>query len=356
VTAALNSRVFGITPEGARVDAWSLEGASGLALEVITYGASVTRLLAPDRQGRLADVVLGFDNLRAYLSHPGYFGSVVGRVAGRISNAQFSLDEKPYELASNDPPNHLHGGRAGFDKRIWEAAPVEAPNGNPSLRLSYRSPHLEEGYPGNLDVTVTYTVTEDNVLMVETHGVADRPTPFSLTLHPYFNLAGEDTPSIADHELQIYADEFIATDDSMTLEGKPTAVVYTGNDFRRPRILGEAIPCLSRNHGDLYVIRRGAGETGSSGLVPAARLAHAASGRELKISTTASHIQLYTAAALDGSLTGKSGVAYARYAGVCLECEGYPDGANHPHLGDIILRPGSPRQEVTAYAFGCFEP
>jgi aldose 1-epimerase len=337
------------------VDAWTLQGASGLAVEIITYGASVTRLLAPDREGRLADVVLGFDNLSAYSSHPGYFGSVVGRVAGRISNAQFIVDGERYELDSNDPPNHLHGGRTGFDKRIWEATPMEAANGNPSLRLSYRSPHLEEGYPGTLDVAVTYTVTEDNVLMVEMRGDADRPTPLSLTLHPYFNLAGEGVGSIADHELQIYADEFIATDEFMTLQGKLAMVVDTENDFRYPRVLCEAIPSLSRNHGDLYVIRRGSGETGSGVPVPAARLAHHASGRVLEISTTATHIQLYTAAALDGSLTGKSGIAYPRYAGVCLECQGYPDGANHPHLGDIIVRPGSPRQEVTAYAFGCIQ-
>ncbi|HWF67144.1 MAG TPA: aldose epimerase family protein [Acidobacteriaceae bacterium] len=353
MTAALNSRVFGIAPDGTRVDAWTLEGACGLTLEIITYGASVTRLLAPDREGRLADVVLGFDNLSAYSSDPGYFGSVVGRVAGRISNAQFSLDKVRYELVSNDPPNHLHGGQTGFDKRIWKATPTEAANGNPSLRLNYRSPHLEEGYPGTLDVAVTYTVTEHNVLTVEMRGEADRPTPFSLTLHPYFNLAGEGVGSIVDHELQIHADEFIATDEFMTLQGKVTAVVDTGNDFRCPRVLREAIPCLFRNHGDLYVIRRGSGEIEPGLPVPAARLAHPASGRELQISTTATHIQLYTAAALDGSLTGKSGIAYPRYAGVCLECEGYPDGANHPHLGDIILRPGSPRQEVTAYAFGC---
>lgn len=337
------------------MDAWTLHGACGLTVEIITYGASVTRLLAPDREGRLADVVLGFDNLSAYSSHPGYFGSVVGRVAGRISNAEFSLDGERYELVSNDPPNHLHGGRTGFDKRIWKATPVETANGNPSLRLNYRSPHLEEGYPGTLDVAVTYTVTEENVLKVEMRGDADRPTPLSLTLHPYFNLAGEGAGSIADHELQIYADEFIATDEFMTLQGKVAAVVDTGNDFRHPRVLREAIPSLSRNHGDLYVIRRGPGETGSDAPVAAARLAHPASGRMLEISTTASHIQLYTAAALDGSLTGKSGVAYPRYAGVCLECQGYPDGANHPHLGDIIVRPGSPRQEVTAYAFGCIQ-
>lgn len=337
------------------MDAWTLSGACGLTIEVITYGASVTRLLTPDREGRMADVVLGFDNLSAYSSYPGYFGSVVGRVAGRISNARFTLDGERYELVPNDPPNHLHGGRTGFDKRIWKAIPMEAVNGNPSLRLSYRSPHLEEGYPGTLDAAVTYTVTEDNVLVVEMRGDADRPTPFSLTLHPYFNLAGEGVGTIGDHELQIYSDEFIATDEFMTLQGKVTAVADAANDFRYPRVLREAIPSLSLHHGDLYVIRRGPGETRADSPVSAARLTHPASGRVLQISTTATHMQLYTAAALDGSLTGKSGIAYPRHAGVCLECQGYPDGASQPHLGDIVLRPGSPRQEVTAYAFGCVQ-
>lgn len=353
--AALNSRVFGITPEGTRVDAWTMRGTGGLVLEVITYGASITRLLVPDRDGHLADVVLGFDNIAAYSSHPGYFGSVVGRVAGRISNAQFTLDGERFELVPNDPPNHLHGGRDGFDKRIWKAAPMEAANGNPSLRLDYRSPHLEEGYPGTLDASVTYTVTEDNVVIVEIRGEADRPTPFSPTLHPYFNLAGEGAGSIADHELQIHSDEFIAADEFMTLESSVTAVVDAGNDFRCPRLLREAIPSLSRHHGDLYVIRRRPEQTAPGMPFPAARLAHPGSGRVLQVSTTATHLQLYTAAALDGSLRGKSGIAYPRYAGVCLECQGYPDGASQPHLGDIILRPGSPKQEVTAYAFSCIE-
>ncbi|MGI0134964.1 MAG: aldose epimerase family protein [Candidatus Micrarchaeaceae archaeon] len=354
VTPALNSRMFGMTSDGLRVDAWTLCGTGGLTLEVVTYGAAVTRLLTPDREGRFADVVLGFDNLDAYSGHSAYFGSVVGRVAGRISNALFPLDGEVYALVLNDPPNHLHGGSKGLDKQIWSAAPAEITSGEPSLRLTYRSPHLEEGYPGNVDVTVRYTVKHDNALLVETQGVTDRPTPFSLTLHHYFNLAGEGSGSIADHELLIYADEFIPTDESMTLLGKPASVMEKQNDFRRPRVLGEVIPSLFRNHGDLYVIRRTSERDGADALSPAARLVHPASGRALEVSTTATHLQLYTATALDGSWMGKSGAAYPKYAGVCLECEGYPDGANQPHLGDIILRPGSPTREVTRYAFSCF--
>ncbi|MGA7521510.1 MAG: aldose epimerase family protein [Acidobacteriaceae bacterium] len=351
MNAYVDSRLFGMTSDGDRVEVWTLGGTSGLAVEIITYGAAITRLLVPDREGRIADVVLGFDNLAAYLGHSAYFGSVVGRVAGRISHARFRLEGEDYELVSNDPPNHLHGGSRGFDKRIWDAVPAENTSGEPSLRLTYRSPHLEEGYPGAVEVTVTHTVTHDNAVQVETQGVTDRPTPFSLTSHHYFNLAGEGSGSIADHELMIFADESIQADESMTLLGKPVKVMESPNDFRRPRVLGEAIPSLFRNHGDLYVIRRTVEEENADTPVPAARLVHPASGRALDVSTTATHLQLYTSRGLDGSLTGKSGTVYPQYSGVCLECEGYPDGANQPHLGDIILRPGIPRQEVTRYAF-----
>lgn len=350
---APTSRIFGTAPDGGCVEAWTLVGAQGLTLEIITYGAAVTRLLVPDRDGRLADVVLGFDNLAAYCNHNAYFGSVVGRVAGRVSNAQFVLDGKSYELVTNDPPNHLHGGRRGFDKRIWHATPAENANGEPSLRLTYISSHLEEGYPGTLTVTVTYTITHDNTVIVETQGATDKPTPFSLTLHHYFNLAGEGSGSIADHELLIHADEFIQADEFMTLFGEPVTLTENQNDFRRPRNMGQAIPSLFRNHGDLYVIRRTSASDCPGALRPAACLMHPGSGRVLEISTTATHLQLYTSTGLDGSLTGKSGAVYSQYSGVCLECEGYPDGANRPGLGDIILRPGNPRREVTRYAFSC---
>ncbi len=353
MTSALTSRIFGTDADGCRVDAWTLRGARGLTLEIITYGAAVTRLLVPDREGHHADVVLGFDNLAAYADHSAYFGSVVGRVAGRVSNARFTLDGEIYELAPNDPPNHLHGGRKGFDKRIWSATPAESRAGEPSLRLCYRSPHLEEGYPGTVEATVTYTVTQNNEILVEMRGTADRPTPFNLTLHHYFNLAGEGFGSIADHELFINADEFVRADECMTLLGELSPVKGGQNDFRSPRILGEVIPSLFRNHGDLYVIGKAGDGNKSAVSQAAARLVHPASGRALEVSTTATHLQLYTSAGLDGSLSGKSGSVYPQYSGVCLECEGYPDGPNDPHLGDIILRPGSSRREVTRYAFSC---
>jgi aldose 1-epimerase len=348
---SVTSRTFGFLPNGESVEAWTLCGQGDLVLEIITYGATVTRLLAPDRDGRLADVVLGFNNLDSYLASRAYFGAVVGRVAGRIPEARFSLEGKTYELIQNEPPNHLHGGVEGFDKKIWTAAPVEEPSGAPSLRLAYRSRDGEEGYPGVVDVTVTYSVTEGNIFLIETNAVSDWPTPFGLTQHSYFNLAGEAAGSIADHELQIHSDEFVFTDERMTLLGQVGSVNGRENDFRLPRNLGRAIPLLFQSHGDLYLVHRTEQQGSPSEPVPVARLVHPGSGRVLEVSTTETLLQLYTGAGLDGSLTGKSGTSYARHAGVCLECEGYPDGANASGLGDIILRPGVPQRNTTAYAF-----
>lgn len=349
MTSSLTSRHFGNLPTGQPVEAWTLTGPGGLVLEVMTYGGIVTRLLAPDREGRLADVVLGFNDLDSYVAGHPYFGAITGRVAGRITGTSFELEGKTYKLVCNDPPNHLHGGIEGFHKKIWAATPIKGPNDTPSLRLNYRSPDGEEGFPGTVGVTVTYTVTADNVFKIETEAVTDQPTPFNLTHHSYFNLAGEAAGSIADHELQIYADEAVPTDEHMTLLGRLESVAGKGNDFRKPRRLGDAIPHLFRNHGDLYLIRRPAGI--SSKLAPAARLFHPGSGRVLDVATTEMYFQLYTAKSLDGSLTGKSGVPYAPYAAVCLECEGYTDGVHTPSMGDVILRPGHPQRHTTTYAF-----
>ncbi len=347
----LNSQIFGITRGGEPVDAWTLTGSGGLQLEVITYGATITRLLVPGGDGRLTDVVLGFNDLEAYVASRAYFGAIIGRVAGRITAARFDLEGKTYNLARNDGRNHLHGGEMGFDKRIWTADPMETAGGEASLRLTYRSPDGEEGYPGTVNTTITYTVTCDNVLRVETEASTDRPTPFTLTQHSYFNLGGEGAGSVADHDLQIHADEFVPIDEDATLLGRMETVSGRDNDFRQIRNLGAAIPLLLKNHGDCYLVRRSPGSGGGSRLTAVARLLHPTSGRVLEVSTTETHLQLYTGSSLDGSATGKSGLAYERHAGVCLECQGYADGPNAPDCGDIILRPGRPRHETTEYAF-----
>ncbi|MGB6727261.1 MAG: aldose epimerase family protein [Terracidiphilus sp.] len=349
-TFPLTTRAFGHLPSGESVEAWTLCGAGGLVLEVITYGAIVTQLKAPDRNGRLADVVLGFNNIDSYLADRAYVGAVIGRVAGRITGGRFNLEGNTYELARNEPPNHLHGGFAGFSTKVWHACPQNDSHA-PSLSLMYKSLHGEEGYPGTVDVVVAFTVRHDNVLLVETKASADRATPFSLTFHHYFNLAGEAAGSIADHELQIHSSEYVPTDECMALLGRLEPVAGRENDLRRSRNLGDVLPLLIGSHGDLYCIRRTSQQRAESQLTPAARLLHPGSGLALEVSTTADYLQLYSGSGLDGSAVGKSGIPYARHAGVCLECEGYPDGANVPQMGDIILRPGFPRRETTAYAF-----
>lgn len=351
MASSMAVRTFGLLPSGAQVEAWTLRGAGNLVAEIITYGATVTRLLAPDRTGRPADVVLGFNNLESYRANRAYLGAIAGRVAGRISGGRFPLDGRTYDLARNDGPNHLHGGIEGFDKKVWAASPVSCKDGAPALRLSYRSADGEEGYPGAVDVTVTYTVTDDDVLLVETEAAADRATPVNLTQHSYFNLAGECAGSVADHELQIHAGYFAVTDECMTLTGHEEPVDGRSNDFRRLRNLGEALPALFQKHGDLYRVRDAQAHGGAAKLILAARLEHPPTGRVLEVSTTATHLQLYGGAHLDGSLMGKSGVAYQRNAGLCLECEGYPDGVNTPEMGDIVVRPGKPQRETTTYAF-----
>lgn len=351
----MTSRTFGFLPDGRPIEAWTLFGSGGMVLEAINYGGTVTRLLVPDRDGRLEDVVLGFSTLDPYLISRAYMGAIVGRVAGRMTLARFNLDGKTYLLAQNDCLNHIHGGVEGFDKKVWTGIPIKSFKGEPCLRLTYHSCDGEEGYPGNVDVTVMYTLTHSNALRVETEAVTDSPTPFSLTMHHYFNLAGEGRGSIADHELQIDSDEFILTDEQMTLLGRVSTVSGRGNDFRQPRRLGDAIPFLFKNHGDLYLVKKAAHNGLDSKPAAAARLVHPASGRVLEVFTSETHLQLYTGAGLDGSLIGISGKPYAQYAGVCLECQGYPDGGQPGGLGDIILRPGIPRRQTTEYAFSTLQ-
>lgn len=231
------SRIFGYLPSGEAVEAWTLYGAGGITVEVITYGAMITRLLAPDREGNLADVVLGFEALNPYLTHRAYFGATVGPVAGRIPLARFCLDGANHDLARNAPPNHLHGGNKGLDKKLWTISEADSVADAPSLRMEYFSPDGENGYPGNAQITVTYTVTQNNALVVESEAISDRPTPLSLTHYSYFNLAGEASGTIAGHTLQIFADEFVPVDDDLTLLGRLESVTRHGNDLREPHFL-----------------------------------------------------------------------------------------------------------------------
>lgn len=345
MASPISSRPFGVTPTGHPVEAWTLNVRSGLVLEVITLGGIVTRLLVPGRKGSAVDVVLGLNTLESYLAGHPYLGAITGRVAGRITGAAFTLDGRTCTLPCNEPPNHLHGGFCGFDKRIWSAAPSLRPDGAPSLRLAYRSPDGEEGYPGNVDVAVTYTVTHENTFLIESEAISDQVTPLSLTCHSYFNLAGEGRADITDHRLTIFADHVVPAGEHLALTGR-VEPVGEENDFRRPRRIGDAIPHFFQQHGDLYALPKN-----GSAFVPVARLEDPSSGRVMTVSTTNHYLQLYTGRYLDGSCTGKSGAVYGPFAGLCLECEGYADIANTELRHSSLLRPGETQRHATAFKF-----
>ncbi|MBE35459.1 MAG: galactose-1-epimerase [Opitutaceae bacterium] len=344
----MTSKNFGTLPTGENIEQHSLTNSAGASLEVITYGGIITALRMPDAKGALADVVLGYDNLEAYVARHPYFGAIIGRIAGRVSCGRLSLGGQEHQLVCNDKPNHLHGGLTGFDKRIWNATPVIRSDGAESLRLTYHSPDGEEGYPGNLDIAITYTLTAQNELIIESEATADRETPLSLTNHSYFNLSGEGSGSVAAHEIQILADDYVpSADENMTLSGRLESVADTSSDFRTAHKMSDVIAKVYRGHGDNYHLRPQA--IAEPELT--ARVVDPASGRVMEVLTTETNLQFYTGLSLDGTDTGKSGRAYKAHGGLCLECQGYPDGVSRPDLGDILVRPGTPQRRTTIYAF-----
>jgi len=342
----IQTREFGKLPTGETVEELTLTNSRGMMLKLITYGATITELHVPDRHGNTADVVLGFKDLAGYLGNHPYFGCIAGRVSGRITGGKFTLDGREYQLQLNDPPNHLHGGVRGFDKRLWRAKIIQESD-DIGVMLKYRSPDGEEGYPGHVDTTVTYFLNDDNEVWISYLAATDQPTPLSLTNHSYFNLAGEGSGTVENHLLQITSSEITETDKLMTQLGLRSPVAGKPNDFNRAKRLGDAIPGLLNSHGDNYLLSHPAEDP----LDTVARLEDPVSGRVMEVETTANCLQLYTAAVLDGSLIGKSGRPYPKFGGVCLECQGYPDGANHPQLGNIILRPGKFYHQTTVYVF-----
>lgn len=340
----IQQRAFGKTKNGEPVEEYTLAVPGGLTARILTYGGILRELQVPDRKGNMADVVLGFNDLESYLAGHPYFSCITGRVAGRLTGGKFTLDGKDYALAINHAPNHLHGGETGLDKRIWKAEAKEI-NGLPQLRLFYLSPDGEEGYPGNVHISVTYSLGAENELQVEYEAVTDKATPLNLTVHPYFNLSGEGSGSAEDHVLQILADDYAPTNETMTLMGHRMPVAGVGNDFTQPRRVRDALPQLWKQHGDLYFAR-------GNSLRMVAKLTDPRSGREMTLASTEPCVQFYTGMGLDGSLTGKNGTKYAQFAGLCLECHGYPNGVNEPHLGNIVLRPGETYRQRTVHSFG----
>jgi aldose 1-epimerase len=345
----MTPRKFGTLPSGDTVEAHTLANGAGASVEVLNYGGIVTSLRMPDRMGRSADVVLGYRDLDGYLMGRAYLGAIIGRVAGRIRGGLLDLEGKSYPLGRNEGANHLHGGHVGLDRRIWTAEPVTHPNDAPSLRLRYRSPDGEEGYPGAVDIVVTYTLTDENALVIESEATADRVTPLCLTHHSYFNLAGEGSGDVLRHEFQINADRYAPATEDLTLADRAEVVTGTGLDLRQPRRLGEALSGLPGGHGALYLLGQDKATDGVARL--AARVSESASGRVLEVFTDEPCLQFYTGAMLDAMLAGKSGSRYGPFAGFCLECQGHPNTPSPGVFGDILVCPSRPQRRRTVYAF-----
>jgi aldose 1-epimerase len=337
---------FGKTPDGTPIDLYVLKNGA-LMVKVMTYGAIVTEIIARDRDGKEGDVVLGFDNLEGYLGGHPYFGAAVGRFANRIAGAKFSLDGKDYTLAANNGPNSLHGGTKGFDKVVWKAEEVPGPD--PSVRFTYRSPDGEEGYPGNLDVSVTYTVTKQNELRIDYKATTDKATPVNLTNHSYFNLGGPASGTILDHELTLAADKYTPSNESLVPTGELAPVAGTPLDFTKPMPIGQRIKDIKAEpvgYDHNFVLR---GDDGKLAL--AAKVRDPKSGRVLEVFTTEPGIQFYTGNFLDGSNKGKGGVAYKQHGAFCLEAQHFPDSVHQPDFPSTILRPGRVYTQTTVYKF-----
>lgn len=343
---------FGRTRDGVPVEQYLLRNANGIVAKVTTYGATMTDLIVPDRDGRMASVVPGFDRLDGYLGEEPYFGSTVGRVANRIAGGTFELNGQTYKLATNNGPNHLHGGLKGFDKVVWRAEP-HAGTDEPSVTFSYVSRDGEEGYPGNLSVSVTYTLTRQNEIRLDYTATSDKATPINLTNHSYFNLAGEGSGTILDHNLMIAADEFTEIDATL-IPTRRMPVRETPMDFTAPARIGARIdrvpgpPPGGYDHN--YVLRP------HTDLVLAARLEDPKSGRVMEVLTTEPGVQLYTGNFLDGTIRGRSGVPYVKHAALCLETQHFPDSVHHPDFPSTILQPGQRFASRTVYRFSTTRP
>jgi len=354
--ASFQSEVFGHLPTGELIQAFTLENANGIRLRAMNYGAIVLSLETPDREGRRADVVLGFNSLAEYLADSPYFGAVVGRYANRIAGGTFTLDGKKIQLVCNNAPAGvpcaLHGGLQGFDKVLWDAREVEC-QGEPGVRFTYTSADGEEGYPGTLETSVTYWLDGDGGWHIDYTASTDEPTHVNLTQHSFFNLRGEGNGSILEHEVAVYAAAFTPVNLGMIPTGEILPVAGTPLDFRTPARLRERYDArfeqiewgkgLDHN----FVLNGQNGE-----LLPAASVYEPTSGRVMEVFTTEPGLQLYTGNFLDGTKTGKSGAAYGIREGLCLETQHYPDSPNQPHFPSTALRPGERMESSTVYRFG----
>lgn len=347
-SATVSAEPFGRTTEGTSVERYFLTNSTGMEVWITTYGGIVAALKAPDRHGEMADVVLGFDTLAEYLESTRYFGVIAGRFANRIAKGRFTLDGRPVCLGQNRGENHLHGGFKGFDTVVWKGSEINRA-GAVGVELSYLSKDGEEGYPGNLQATVTYLLTENNELRIEYSATSDKPTIVNLTNHSYFNLAGAG--DILGHELTIQAEQFTPVDQTLIPSGELRSVSGTPFDFTKPRLIAEGINSpdeqltLAGGYDHNFVLQKPLGEWR-----PAATLHEARSGRTLDILTTQPGLQFYSGNYIEG-IVGKGGRFYGKHAGCCLETQHFPDSPNHPSFPSTILRPGEEYHEATILRF-----
>lgn len=344
---------YASTPDGKGIDLITLRNQSGIEIRVVSYGGTILSLKSPDRTGAQDDIVLGFDAVPTYFEKSPYFGCLIGRYCNRIAKGKFSLDGHAYTLATNNGPNHLHGGNKGWDKVVWKPEPFNDTRGA-GVKLSYTSVDGEEGYPGTVKADVTYTLTDSNELVVDYHATTDKPTIINLTQHSYFNLAGAKAADILGHELTINADRYTPVDATLIPTGELAPVDGTPFDFRTSTKIGarinDANEQLTRGLGydHNYVVKRDSG----TGLVLAARVVEPQTGRTMEIATTEPGIQFYSGNFLDGTLTGKGRRVYGHRSGFCLETQHYPDSPNHPSFPSTTLRPGDEYRSKTVFKFG----
>ena len=340
----IKKQAFGKTEDGKSVDSYTLTNTHGLKAEIITYGGIVTSLQVPDRNGKFADIVLGCDDVNDYAKKSPYFGALIGRFGNRIAKGKFTLDGVEYTLATNDGPNHLHGGPNGFHKVVWTAKPMQTKEG-PAMKLTYKSRDGEEGYPGNLSCTVIYTLTDNNELKISYEAKTDKDTVVNLTHHSYFNLGGFNSGDVLGHELMINANSFTPVDKTAIPTGEIKAVKGTPMDFTKPMTIGSRIKDVEGGYDHNYVLNNSNGK-----LALAASAYDPKTGRFMEIYTTEPGVQFYSGNFLDGTLKGK-GALYNKHAGFCLEAQHFPDSPNKSNFPSVVLKPGQKYTQLTVHKF-----
>lgn len=341
----IKKELFGKSNDGKDVMQYTLTNGHNLTVKIITYGGIVTSIQVPDKDGKIDDIVLGFNTLQEYQAEHPYFGVIAGRYANRIANGRFVLNGAQYELAVNDGNNHLHGGIVGFDKVVWDGTEIKE-NDAVGVRLFYLSKDGEEGYPGNLRTTVKYLLTNQNELVIEYEAITDKQTVVNLTNHSYFNLRGEGSGDILGHEIMINADKYTAIDEGSIPTGELKTVKNSPFDFTVARPIGDMIDEIGLGYDHNYVLNKKSNE-----LSLAAKVYEPKSQRKMEVYTTEPGMQFYTSNYLEGTFKGKSGNIYDKHSALCLETQHFPDSPNHPEFPTTVLNPGETYRQKTVYKF-----